>query len=89
MERLFPVKKAVKTTTVQEMVAPIIYFRFPDAFHGKPQHPQHIFDQVLIFRSSGRVLHLVLYCILTVHPEVCWCALQKIHLFPFFGWGTV
>ena len=30
MERFFPVKRAVKTATVQEMVAAIMYLRFTD-----------------------------------------------------------
>ena len=35
MECFLPVKKAVKTVTVQEIVAAIMYFRCTEAFNGK------------------------------------------------------
>ena len=67
MQRFSPVQKAVKTTTVQEMVAPIMYFRFTDAFSGKRRHPQPILDQVLLFDflkqsvASCILLHIHVY----------------------------
>ena len=53
-----------------------MYFGCTDAFNGKPQHPPHILDQVPLFPQGE-------YCIFTVHPEGCVCALQKNDLCPF------
>ena len=61
----------------------ISVFFLTDAFNGKPQHPLHNFEEALLFGSSRTVLPLVLYSTLTVHPEVCWCAVQKSDFFLF------
>ena len=35
MDRFFPVKKAVETVTVQDLIAVILYFRCADIFSEK------------------------------------------------------
>ena len=38
---VFPLKKAVETATVEEMVVPIMYFRGTDAFNGTRKLKAH------------------------------------------------
>ena len=49
-------------------------------------YSQHILEQVVLFCST---LPLAFYCILNVHPEVCWCALQRKIFLNVFGLDTL